>query len=92
MIRLLVAALGVASILSLSNGYAEIKRWRIGDDVHPWTLRPVTGRLDLGRSWAVELIADDDGDGRIDEDPVGLITYFGRFAILLYSILVNISR
>ena len=71
MIRLLVAALGVASILS--NGYAEIKRWRIGDDVHPWTLRPVTGRLDLGRSWAVELIADDDGDGRIDEDPVELV-------------------
>jgi len=55
------------------NGYAEIKRWRIGDDVHPWTLRPVTGRLDLGRSWAIELIADDDGDGLIDEDPVELI-------------------
>ena len=71
MIRLLVAALGVVSILS--NGYAEIKRWRVGDDVHPWTLRPVTGRLDLGRSWAVELIADDDGDGRIDEDPVELV-------------------
>ena len=71
MIRLLVAALGVVSILS--NGYAEIKRWRVGDDVHPWTLRPVTGRLDLGRSWAIELIADDDGDGRIDEDPVELV-------------------
>ena len=57
----------------LCNGYAEVKRWRIGDDVHPWTLRPVTGRLDLGRSWAVELIADDDGDGLIDEDPVELV-------------------
>ena len=71
MIRLLLAVLGVAFVLC--NGYAEVKRWRIGDDVHPWTLRPVTGRLDLGRSWAVELIADDDGDGLIDEDPVELI-------------------
>ena len=71
MIRLLVAALGVA--LVSSDGSAEVKRWRIGDEVHPWTLRPVTGRLDLGRSWAVELIADDDGDGLIDEDPVELI-------------------
>ena len=71
MIRLLVAVLGVAFVSS--NGYAEVKRWRIGDDVHPWILRPVTGRLDLGRSWAVELIADDDGDGLIDEDPVELI-------------------
>lgn len=71
MTRLLIAALGVAFILG--DGYAEIKRWRIGDDVHPWTLRPVTGRLDLGRSWAIELIADDDGDGLIDEDPVELV-------------------
>ena len=71
MIRLLVAVLGVAFVFS--NGYTEIKRWRIGDDVHPWILRPVTGRLDLGRSWAVELIADDDGDGLIDEDPLELI-------------------
>ena len=71
MLRLLVAVLGVAFMLG--NSYAEIKRWRIGDDVHPWTLRPVTGRLDLGRSWAVELIADDDSDGLIDEDPVELV-------------------
>ena len=71
MIRLLIAVLGVAFVSS--NGSAEVKRWRVGDEVHPWTLRPVTGRLDLGRSWAVELIADDDGDGRIDEDPVELI-------------------
>ena len=71
MLRLLIAVLGVAFMLG--NSYAEIKRWRIGDDVHPWTLRPVTGRLDLGRSWAVELIADDDGDGLIDEDPVELV-------------------
>ena len=71
MIRLLVAVLGVAFVSS--NSYAEVKRWRIGDDVHPWTLRPVTGRLDLGRSWAVELLADDDGDGLIDEDPIELI-------------------
>ena len=71
MLRLLVAVFGAAFMLG--NSYAEIKRWRIGDDIHPWTLRPVTGRLDLGRSWAVELIADDDGDGLIDEDPVELV-------------------
>jgi len=70
--RLLVLAC-CAAFLTMTDARAEIQRWRIGDDVHPWNLRPVTGRLDLGRSWAVELIADDDGDGLIDEDPVELI-------------------
>ena len=46
MIRLLVAVVGVAFVFS--NGYAEVKRWRIGDEVHPWILRPVTGRPRLG--------------------------------------------
>ena len=71
MIRLLVLALSAAFLTS--DGYAEIRRFRLGDDAHPWVLRPVTGRMDLGRSWAVELLVDDDGDGRIDEDPVELI-------------------
>ncbi|MBT5452363.1 MAG: hypothetical protein HOK90_24450 [Gemmatimonadetes bacterium] len=71
MIRLLAMVLCAALIYS--DSHAEIKRWRVGDEAHPWTLLPVTGRLDLGRSWAVELIADDDGDGLIDEDPVELI-------------------
>ena len=71
MIRLLAVALCAA--FPLSDSYAEIKRWRVGDDIHPWTLRPVTGRLDLGRSWAVEIVVDDDGDGLIDEDPPELI-------------------
>ena len=70
MTRLLVLACCAAF---LTDAHAEIQSWRVGDDAHPWTLRPVTGRLDLGRSWAVELIADDDGDGLIDEDPVELI-------------------
>ena len=65
--RLLVLAC-CAAFLTMTDARAEIQRWRIGDDVHPWNLRPVTGRLDLGRSWAVELIADDDGDGLIDEE------------------------
>ena len=55
MIRLLAIVLCAA--FPLSDSYAEIKRWRVGDGIHPWTLRPVTGRLDLGRSWAVEIIA-----------------------------------
>ena len=71
MIRLLAMVLCAAFLYS--DSHAEIKRWRVGDDAHPWTLLPVTGRLDLGRSWAVEVIADDDGDGLIDEDPIELI-------------------
>jgi len=71
MIRLLVLALSAAVLTS--DGYAEIKRWRVGDVDHPWILKPVTGRLDLGRSWGAEVVVDDDGDGLIDEDPVELI-------------------
>ena len=72
MIRLPTLALLGALVLA-GDGWAEIKTWRVGDGTHPWILRPVSGRLDLGRSWAVELLADDDGDGLIDEDPVDLI-------------------
>ena len=68
MIRLGVLAL--SAVFTISDGYSEIKRWRVGDGDHPWTLRPVTGRIDLGRSWAAERLADDDGDGLSDEDPV----------------------
>ena len=71
MIRLVVLLL--STVFAYSDSYSEIKRWRVGDADHPWTLRPVTGRLDLGRSWAAELLADDDRDGLIDEDPVELI-------------------
>jgi hypothetical protein len=71
MLRLLVLAL--FAVFLTTDGYAEIKRLRIGGDANPWILRPVTGRLNLGRSWAVELLVDDDGDGLIDEDPVELI-------------------
>ena len=72
MIRLSTLA-ALAVLLLAADGRAEIKSWRVGDGTHPWILRPVSGRLDLGRSWAVELLADDDGDGLIDEDPVDLI-------------------
>ena len=72
MIRLPTLAL-LGALLLAGDGWAEIKTWRVGDGTHPWVLRPVSGRLDLGRSWAVELLADDDGDGLIDEDPVDLI-------------------
>ncbi len=72
MIRLFALALGTTCLLSSPIG-AEIRTWRIGDAEHPWTLRPVSGRIDLGRGWGVELLADDDGDGLIDEDPVELV-------------------
>ena len=52
---------------------AEIKRWRVGDSTHPWDLTPVTGRLSWGQGWAAEILTDDDGDGRIDEDPIELV-------------------
>ena len=60
MIRLLTVVL--CTLFLTNDSYAEIKRWRVGDDAQPWSLRPVTGRLDLGRSWVVEIVADDDGD------------------------------
>jgi hypothetical protein len=71
MIRLLTITLCAAFLFSDSQ--AETKRWRVGDEAQPWNLRPVTGRIDLGRSWATEIVADDDGDGLIDEDPVELV-------------------
>ena len=70
MIRLFTVAL--CTLFLPNDSYAEIKRWRVGDDAQPWSLRPVSGRLDLGRSWVVEIIVDDDGDGMIDQDPVEL--------------------
>ena len=70
MIRLLTAVL--CTLFLPNDSFTEIKRWRVGDDAQPWSMRPVTGRLDLGRSWVVEIVADDDGDGLIDEDPVDL--------------------
>ena len=72
MIRLLTVVL--CTLFLTNDSYAEIKRWRVGDDAQPWSLRPVTGRLDLGRSWVVEIVADDDGDGVLDyEDPFPLL-------------------
>lgn len=73
MVMMRLAVLVFSAVFLSNDGNAEIKRWRVGDDVHPWILRPVTGRIDLGRSWSVEIIADDDGDGLLDEDPVELI-------------------
>ena len=72
MVRFLALALGVVFLFDVAVE-AEIRSWRVGDADHPWTLRPVSGRIDLGRSWAVELLADDDGDGLVDEDPVELV-------------------
>ncbi len=48
---------------------AEVRTWRVGDSAHPWTIAPVSGLTTWGQGWAVEIVADDDGDGHIDEDP-----------------------
>ncbi len=52
---------------------AEVRTWRVGDIDHPWTIAPVSGLTTWGQGWAVEIVADDDGDGLIDEDPFELI-------------------
>ena len=80
MVRFLALALGVVFLFDVAVE-AEIRSWRVGDADHPWTLRPVSGRIDLGRSWAVELLADDDGDGLVDEDPVELVDNDGDVLI-----------
>ena len=43
----------------------------MGDGLHPWTLSPVTGRLDWGRGWAVEILADDNHPAPNDFDAEG---------------------
>ena len=68
-----LALLLLCSVLTTAALEAEPRRWRVGDSEHPWELTPVTGRLSLGRGWACEIVVDDDGDGRIDEDPVELV-------------------
>lgn len=72
----------VALVLLLADA-ARSTTWRIGDARHPWRLHPVsfvltTGEtyrpaFDWGGSFAAEVVVDDDGDGRVDEDPVDLV-------------------
>ena len=52
---------------------AEVRTWRVGDVDHPWTIAPVSGLTTWGQGWAVEVVADDDGDGLVDEDPFEFI-------------------
>lgn len=59
--------------LGTTASQAEIQRWRVGDQEQPWNLSPVSGRLNWGRGWSVEIVTDDDGDGVVDEDGVELI-------------------
>jgi len=60
-------------LLLVTTSQAEIQRWRVGDQGHPWNLSPVSGRLSWGRGWSVEIVTDDDGDGAVDEDGVELL-------------------
>ena len=72
----------VAAVLLVAE-HSEGTTWRIGDARHPWRLHPVsfvltTGEtfrpeFDWGGSFAAEVVVDDDGDGRIDEDAVDRI-------------------
>ena len=63
------ALLLVASLTLTVSLAAEVKTWRVGDVGHPWNIAPVSGLTTWGQGWAVEVVADDDGDGLIDEDP-----------------------
>ncbi len=71
--RLCVVMLCSLLLASTQEVGAAVKRWRMGDGAQAWNLTPVTGRLSWGRGWACEILADDDGDGKVDEDPVELV-------------------
>jgi hypothetical protein len=70
--RPLIACSALLLVLG-TTGQAEIQRWRVGDQGQPWNLSPVSGRLNWGRGWTVEVVTDDDGDGMVDEDGVEVI-------------------
>ncbi len=61
------------SLAACTAAGAAGRTWRVGDGGQPWNLVPVSGRLEWGRGWACEILADDDGDGLVDEDPVDLV-------------------
>ena len=66
-IYLILALVGAGPCL------AQTRTWRVGDGAHPWNVSPVSGRTTWGGGWAVEILADDDGDGLVDEDPVEVV-------------------
>ncbi len=65
-------AIAVTSVLVQPVG-AQVKTWRVGDAEHPWRLSPVSGLINWGTGWSVEVLLDEDQDGLIDEDPVEVI-------------------
>ena len=68
-----MACVALAGLVWAVPAAGEVKVWRVGDQDQPWNVTPVTDVLPWGRGWAVEVVADDDGDGLIDEDPVELV-------------------
>ena len=81
------ALLLVASLTLTASLAAKVKTWRVGDVGHPWNIAPVSGLTTWGQGWAVEVVADDDGDpfefvdndgdGLLGEDPVNRRDYDG---------------
>ena len=59
---------------------AEVEKWRVGDETHPWQLVPVSGITRWGRGWALEILQD--GDGSTWLSPVRLDSTLNLVALL----------
>ena len=49
------------SLVGASALLAEVEKWRVGDEMHPWQLVPVSGITRWGRGWALEILQDGNG-------------------------------
>ncbi|MBT3343152.1 MAG: hypothetical protein HN404_09135 [Gemmatimonadetes bacterium] len=74
-LKYLPGAVLVAALVSglCEPSEAEVKVYRVGDAEHPWRLSPVSGLINWGQGWSVEVLMDEDQDGSIDEDPVEIV-------------------
>ena len=52
---------GALSLVGAGALSAEVEKWRVGDETHPWQLVPVSGITRWGRGWALEILQDEDG-------------------------------
>ena len=74
---------GLLALVLVSAQRLPADTWRVGDRDQPWRPHPVSRVFNVGPSFrpdyvwgggfAVEVAVDDDGDGRIDEDPVNRV-------------------
>ena len=68
------------SLVGASALSAEVEKWRVGDEMHPWQLVPVSGITRWGRGWALEILQD--GDGSTWLSPVRLDSTLNLVALL----------